>query len=296
MRNIDKSINPRVSQLTKYDGNGEPLGGAIEKFIQALKKHIRGIEFGVKNGNASSKVYAYMQGNVHAMGWVAYADYRHDPEQPILMYTVCSHTITNAKYSYGEQSHMYMSKNLDVGIRNAKRYLRNLTTKQIALADKDAIQVEFRKPLKKTSETIEEKKNDVLPRYNSDSDNMKSLKGELKHLVAIGHEWVDQSYGEKLREFIKAFDEQQEMKHRTLDVVFVRAFNKLGKTMFETLEMANLNNHHTHDYESEVVTYDDTTLPVELAGKISNLNMLGQGQYVEGVGLYHGDNMYYVVK
>ena len=291
MRNIDTSINPRVSQLTRYINNGEQL---LEEFIQALKKHIRGIEFGVKNGNAS-KVYAYMQGNVHAMGWVAYADYRHDPEQPTLMYTVCSHTITNAKYSYGEQSHMYMSKNLDVGIRNAKRYLRNLTTKQIALADKDAIQVEFRKPIKKTSETLEEKKNNALPRYNSDSDNMQSLMGELKHLVAIEHEWVDQSYGEKLREFIKAFDEQQEMKHRTLDVVFVRAFNKLGKTMFETMEMLDMHN-YSNEHESEVVMYDNTTLPVELAGRISTLNMLGQGQYVEGVGLCHGDNMYYVIK
>ena len=125
---------------------------------------------------------------------------------------------------------------------------------------------------------------------------MQSLIRELKHLVAIGHEWVDQSYGEKLREFIKAFDEQQEVKHRTLDVIFVRAFNKLGKTMFETLEMANLNNNTATVYESEVVTYDSNTLPEELAGRISTLNMLGQGQYVEGVGLYHGDNMYYVVK
>ena len=291
MRSIDKGINPRVSQLTRYINNGEQL---LEEFIQALKKHVRGIEFGVKNGNAS-KVYAYMQGNVHAMGWVAYADYRLDPEETILMYTVCSHTITNEKYGYGEQKHMKMSKNLDVGIANAKRYLRNLTTKQIALADKDAIQVEFRKPIKKTSETLEEKKNNVLPRYNSDSDNMKSLMGELKHLVAIGHEWVDQSYGEKLREFIKAFDEQQEMKHRTLDVVFVRAFNKLGKTMFETMEMLDMHN-YSNEHESEVVMYDNTTLPVELAGRISTLNMLGQGQYVEGVGLYHGDNMYYVVK
>ena len=97
-------------------------------------------------------------------------------------------------------------------------------------------------------------------------------------------------------EFIKAFDEQQEVKHRTLDVIFVRAFNKLGKTMFETLELANLNNNTATVYESEVVTYDSNTLPEELAGRISTLNMLGQGQYVEGVGLYHGDNMYYVVK
>ena len=294
MRNIDKSINPRVSELisaTKYPFNGHEL----ERFTKALKKHIRGIEFGVKNDN-THKLYAYMQGNVYAMGWVAHADYRHDPEETILMYTVCSHTISNAKYSYGEQSHMYMSKNLDVGIRNAKRYLRNLTTKQIALADRDAIQVEFRKPIKKTSETLEEKKNNALPRYNSDSDNMQSLIRELKHLVAIGHEWVDQSYGEKLREFIKAFDEQQEVQHRTRDVIFVRAFNKLGKTMFETLELANLNNNTATVYESEVVTYDSNTLPEELAGRISTLNMLGQGQYVEGVGLYHGDNMYYVVK
>ena len=238
MRNIDKSINPRVSELisaTKYPFNGHEL----EKFTKALKKHIRGIEFGVKNGN-THKLYAYMQGNVYAMGWVAHADYRHDPEETIRMYTVCSHTISNAKYSHGEQTHMYMSKNLDVGIRNAKRYLRNLTTKQIALADKDAVQVEFRKPIKNSSVSLEEKKNNALPRYISDSDNMQSLMGELKHLVAIGHEWVDRSYGEKLREFIKAYDEKIEADNRTLDVIFVRAFNRAEQTIFETMEINNL--------------------------------------------------------
>jgi len=53
---------------------------------------------------------------------------------------------------------------------------------------------------------------------------------------------------------------------------------------------------YSNEPESEVVMYDNTTLPVELAGRISTLNMLGQGQYVEGVGLYHGDNMYYVIR
>ena len=298
MRDINKSINPRVSQLTRYinNGNGEPLGGAklLKGFIQALKKHIRGIEFGVKDGNAS-KVYAYMQGNVHAMGWVGYADYRDNPEQPTRMYTVCSHTIHNGKYSHGEQMHMKMSKNLDVGIANAKRYLRNLTTKEIALSDKDAVQSQFRKVNSSANETLEKAMRSILPRYTSDTTNMESLMGELKHLVAIEHEWIDKSYGAKLVEFIKAYDEKQTADKRTLDVIFVRAFNRAEQTMFETMEINNL-----HEWsggsEGEVVTYDNTTLPVELAGKLSTLNMLGQGQYVEGVGLYHGDYMYYVIR
>jgi hypothetical protein len=50
MRGINKHINPRVSGLTRYINNG---GHELEKFTKALKKHIRGVEFGVKNGNAS---------------------------------------------------------------------------------------------------------------------------------------------------------------------------------------------------------------------------------------------------
>jgi len=291
MRGINKHINPRVSELTRYINNGEQL---LEGFIQALKKHIRGIEFGVKNGNAS-KVYAYMQGNVHAMGWVAYADYRDNPEQTTLMYTVCSHAIHNGKYSSGEQMHMKMTTNFDVGIRNAKRYLRNLTTQEIALSDKDAVQSQFRKVNSSANETLENAMRNILPRYPSDTTNMESLMGELKHLVAIGHEWIDQSYGAKLVEFIKAYDEKQTADKRTLDVIFVRAFNRAEQSIFETMEMHNLHDWGS-DSKSEVVTYDNTTLPVELAGKLSTLNMLGQGQYVEGVGLYHGDYMYYVIK
>ena len=292
MRGINKHINPRVSQLEKYKEDWS--FGNLVLFTKALKKHIRGVEFGVKNGN-TSKVYVYMKDNVYAMGWVAYADYRDNPEQNTLMYTVCSHTISNGKYSQGEQRHMKMTTNFDVGIRNAKRYLRNLTTKEIALSDKNAVQSEFRKVSNSANETLEKAMQSVLPRYPSDTTNMESFMGELKHLVATEHKWIDQSYGAKLVEFIKAYDEKQTADKRTLDVIFVRAFNRAEQTMFETME---INGMHAWSggSEGEVVTYDNTTLPVELAGKLSTLNMLGQGQYVEGVGLYHGDYMYYVIK
>lgn len=293
MRSINKRINPRVSGLTKFiEGNSHEL----DEFIQALERHIRGVKFGVKNGTASSKIYAYMKDNVYAMGWVAYADYRDNPEQTTLMYTVCSHAIHNGKYSRdGEQRHMKMTTNFDVGIRNAKRYLRNLTTKEIALSDKDAVQSQFRKVNSSANETLENAMQSALPRHTGDTTNMKSFMGELKHLVAIEHEWIDQSYGAKLVEFIKAYDEKQTADKRTLDVIFVRAFNRAEQTIFETMEINNLHEWNSGS-EGEVVTYDNTTLPVELAGKLSTLNMLGQGQYVEGVGLYHGDYMYYVIK
>ena len=291
MRGINKHINPRVSGLTRYINNG---GHELEKFTKALKKHIRGIEFGVKNGSVS-KVYVYMKDNVYAMGWVAYADYRDNPEQTTLMYTVCSHAIHNGKYSSGEQMHMKMTTSFDRGVKNAKRYLRNLTTQEIARSDKDAVQSQFRKVNSSANETLENAMRNALPRHTSDTTNIESLMGELKHLVAIGHEWIDQSYGAKLVEFIKAYDEKQTADKRTLDVTFVRAFNRAEQTMFETMEINNLHEWHNGS-EGEVVTYDNTTLPVELAGKLSTLNMLGQGQYVEGVGLYHGDYMYYVIK
>ena len=300
MRDISKHINPRVSQLTRYINSSEQLLSetvSLNAFIQALERHIRGVKFGVKNG-IHTKVYAYMEGSPYAMGWVAYADYRDNPEQTTLMYTVCSHTIHNGKYSQsrdGEQRHMKMTTNFDVGIRNAKRYLRNLTTQEIALSDKDAVQSQFRKVNSSANETFENTMRSALPRHTSDTTNIESLMGELKHLVAIEHEWIDKSYGAKLVEFIKAYDEKQTADKRTLDVIFVRAFNRAEQTMFETIEINNL-----HEWsggsEGEVATYDNTTLPVELAGKLSTLNMLGQGQYVEGVGLYHGDYMYYVVK
>ena len=291
MRGINKHINPRVSGLTRYINNG---GHELEKFTKALKKHIRGVEFGVKNGNAS-KVYVYMKDNVYAMGWVAYADYRDNPEQTTLMYTVCSHAIRNGKYSQGEQMHMKMTTSFDRGVKNAKRYLRNLTTKEIALSDKDAVQSQFRKVNSSANENVENIMRKVIPRYTTDKLEMEKFVPELRHLIDTGHEWIDKSYGSQLVEFIKAYDEKIEADNRTLDVIFVRAFNRAEQTIFETMEINNLHEWNGGS-EGEVATYDNTTLPVELAGKLSTLNMLGQGQYVEGVGLYHGDYMYYVIK
>ena len=294
---LNKYINPRVSELKKHEEDWSYAN--LARFIKALKKHIRGIKFGIKKltsppVNSDSKIYAYMEGSPYAMGWVAYADFRDNPESHTPMYTVCSHTIHNGKYSSGEQMRMKMTTNFDVGIKNAKRHLRNLTTHDIALADKDDIKSQFAKKNYKANENVEDIMRKVLPRYTSDKLEMKKFVPELRHLIDTGHEWIDKSYGSQLVEFIKAYDEKIEADNRTLDVIFVRAFTKLDKTVFETMEINNL--HHNSGEKGEVVTYDDTTLPRELAGKISTLNMLGQGQYVEGVGLYHGDYMYYVVK
>ena len=286
---LNRYINPRVNQLTKRTRFTHEL----EDFIQALERHIRGIKFGIKN-SSNSKVYAYMEGSPYAMGWVAYADFRDNPESHTPMYTVCSHTIHNGKYNSGEQMRMKMTINFDVGIKNAKRHLRNLTTHDIALADKDDIKNQFANKNHEANENVENIMREVIPRYTSDKLEMKKFVPELRHLIDTGHEWIDKSYGSQLVEFIKAYDKKIEADNRTLDVIFVRAFTKLDKTVFETMEINNL--HHNSGEKGEVVTYDDTTLPRELAGKISTLNMLGQGQYVEGVGLYHGDYMYYVVK
>ena len=87
---LNRYINPRVNQLTKRTRFTHEL----EDFIQALERHIRGIKFGIKN-SSNSKVYAYMEGSPYAMGWVAYADFRDNPESHTPMYTVCSHTIHN---------------------------------------------------------------------------------------------------------------------------------------------------------------------------------------------------------
>ena len=49
---------------------------------------------------------------------------------------------------------MKMTTSFDRGVKNAKRYLRNLTTKEIALSDKDAVQSQFRKVNSSANETL----------------------------------------------------------------------------------------------------------------------------------------------
>ena len=274
------SIFKRVSELTPYEGSGAVT--ELECFADAISKAIRGTKFGVVDGKHHRELHVYTEGQPFTMGYIGYGDWRDSGVENIDYYNVVS---PNEKYSYGDACYRKMSTKLDVALKIAKRYFRNLTPEQMAQNEIGGIRSSY---------------NDI--RYNlrrdKDEKHDKLLRGdavlsEFRHMLQQGYEFVDQRFGEEVQAYIASIDEYAEAKARGLDVAFVRVFEKFGEQAFQVVRMHGLHNMGSPP-KDDAVEYTSETLPADLMGKLSTLNMLQKDGYVEGVGFNSGDGLFYV--
>ena len=266
----------------------------LKDFALNLTHHMRGVKFGVGalslrtfNEHATS-LWVYMDEQPFAMGYIGYGDWQTDVVGDS-KFVVYAHTIHNGKYTRGgENKHLATSLHLDKGIKNAKKYLRNFTAQDIAQAELDGIRNSFNSI-----------KYDVQRTKRTNWDNITSgagegvLLSEFRNMVASGYEFVDNDLRDKVQEYIASVDENNDRSQKTLDVAFVRVFNKFGEQTFEVVRMYGLHK-MSRPPKDDVETYTNDTLPADLMGKLTTLNMVAHKDYVEGVGFNSGDGMFYV--
>lgn len=276
------SIFRRVSELTPYENCNS--GGTYE-FAYAIQKAIRGVKFGVIDGREHREVHVYTEGQPFTMGYIGYGDWRDYGCETINYYNVVSPNITNEKYSYGDARHRKMSTKLDVALKTAKRYFRNLTPEQMAQNEVNGILTSYKNVRYKLREDKDNKHSKLL---RSDA-----VISEFRHMLQQGYEFVDKNFGEEVQAYLKSIDEHAEAKAKGLSVAFVRVFEKFGEQTFQVVKMHGLHNMSSPP-KDDAVEYTSETLPEDFMGKLSTLNMLQKDGYVEGVGFNSGDGLFYV--
>ena len=277
------SIFRRVSELKPFAIGGNT--GEIYDFIIALQKAIRGVKFGVIDGREHREIHVYTEGQPFTMGYIGYGDWRDSGYETTYYYNVVSPNITNEKYSYGDAQHRKMSTKLDVALKTAKRYFRNLTPEQMAQNEANGIRSSYNSVRYKLREDKDDKHSNLL--------RGDAVISEFRHMLQQGYEFVDKNFGAEVQAYITSIDEHAEAKAKGLDVAFVRVFEKFGEQTFQVVKMHGLHNTSRPPID-DAVEYTDKTLPAQLMGKISNLNMLQKDGYVEGVGFNSGDGLFYV--
>ncbi len=236
----------------------------------------------------------------YCLGWVAYGDYR-DGGDGTNMYVVQARTIVNGKYAeYSKQYFMKMSTNVDVAVRNAKKFLRMMSPQEIAgtrLRDAsnavdgvvDAARTEFTE--------IRNKVIDVETSLYSSRTNVGSaLLNELRHLMNSNHEFVDADFGQNLTAFFTKQDELTALQNRTVPMWFVRVYERMGQQMFDVLTIDNAESTYRAQMSDDVSRYTADDLPEEIMQKLSVLNILSKDDYVDDVGFSAGEGMFYVVR
>lgn len=286
------AMHKLISDITDTDMDNHNFANRTEllAFCDAVKQKLRGVKFAPKDGRS---VWAYMPDQVYALGWIGYGDYRNSAEKEIRSYTVYSRNITNDGYAdYSMQYHTRGSVRMEVAVRHASRYLTRYSPIEIAQ--------ELRKPFKDGASGIEsEAKNELREQEKrlfdrSFKQRLCRVATELKVLLDTGYEFTDPAIATELRAYFTAEEEHNVLaKDRHADCVVVSEF--MGKQRFQVVGVENAGNWNTRVHDN-VLTYDDESLPGDLAGKLSVLSMCAINQYVTDVGVRVDERVFYVAR
>ena len=282
-----------VTAITKDADGLLNASTELQTFMNRLQGVFRGVKFAKMQSN---RVWVYYPDEPYPMGYIGYGDFRTEVAGDA-QYMVGSRKITNEKYGdYQDQFCMKMSGNMDTAIRNAKRFLRNFSPQEMAEAHakllrskaNDAPEMlgsKFRKSMRELFD------HEVGNRTGGFKGRMLT---ELRHLVDSDHGFVDGEFGHQLKQMFEMGDAWRESFQKTVNVYFVRVFEKFGKQTFQVTELDDVRD-YTPRMSDQFVTYTDD-LPENIMGKLAVLSMTEDGNYVDDVGMRVDEGMFYVVR
>ena len=288
MRVVD--INARVDLEKQQEARDKLASNShLQDYMKALRVAFRGIVF-TPHTSDERKVWVHMPKDPFCLGWIGYGDFQTTVSADKLSYVVYSKNISNWKYGdYNDQYHMAMSVNLNTAVRNAKKYLRPLSTSDMALEKYSEMLTHSEKSKSKASNDAYNARSDML-RHSETKPN--ALVEYMRTLVNTGHEFTDKELEGTLLNYFKLEKESIELKNKVINTVFVRVHERFGKQVFDVATVVK--DGYSNKTQS-VVNYNRDNLPEDIMGKISALSMVENGHWVDDVGYRVDATLFYVV-
>ena len=125
-----------------------------------------------------------------------------------------------------------------------------------------------------------------LFQHDGISSNYSPMETELKNLLTLGHEFVDKELQAGLVDFFAQKDETKTLDARSDNGVFIYTTVRRGEQQCAVLQVDGLSN-YTPDVhpQSCVQWYTPQTLPEDMMGKFSMLQLVDDCHYVDGGGV-----------
>ena len=283
------------------------------EFVDGVKKAFRGCEIvqGYAAGTETFRAFVYMPEDTFCMGVITV----HDPAKyrwgedtvtinPELIYTVWSHTVDNNKYGRGKRErYSAASKDINKAIKNAKKYLRRVTHRELTMITRE----EYAQKSREASQAIYHKISTLSDSVGVKSYNVKNtlampLYKELIHLLNMGTDFLNKEFTSDLIALRGAMAEHESANAQRAAATdyCVRVYESRGRQVFSMAMMdgrdANSNYSMTHSRKhiGDTIEYTEDTLPEWAAGKLSLLTLCDEHEYVEGVGYRYDRNIFYV--
>ena len=267
----------------------------MQEFMAEIRKSFRGVLFTPDAGD-KRRVYVHMPNDPYVMGYIGYGDFLTTAKAMQSSYVISSRHIANYKYAdYNDQHYMAMSINLDTAVRNAKKYLRPLTTKDMALDQQT--ESDMRRKSKDTKSAMEVKRNNALSDLLAKSNRTLNIEYNpmleyMRTLVTVGHEFTDKELESNLLSYFALEKDVKAFSGNDVDVDYVRVYEKYGKQVFDVVPLIREDSYRST--LGNLTTYDKDKVPEDVMGKVSVLSMVENGHWVDDVGYRVDATMFYV--
>ena len=264
----------------------------IQGFMKEVSKAFRGVVF-TPQGDMR-KVYMHMPNDPYVMGYIGYGDFQTTTKAMQSSYVVSSRHIMNMKYAdHNDQYYMAMSINLDTAVRNAKKYLRPLTTRDMALDEYNDMQRKSTDTESRASNAKNTAQSDLLARSNREKKiEYNPMLEYMRTLVKVGHEFTDKELESNLLTYFKLEDEHKVLLDKGINVSYVRIYEKYGKQVFDVAPIIS-KDRYSH-IVGDITPYGKADVPEDIVGKVSMLSMVDNGHWVDDVGYRVDATMFYV--
>lgn len=285
----------KVSELdfTKHDTVTPEY--AFAEFCEGVRTAARGYNYCY---TAPYEAWVYREGDTFCMGYISRKDMT-DTGSVDPTFNVFSPNIQNGKYSYGSREHMASSVNMSKAIKNATKYLRPLSTKQVVVMTQGAVKDKARDIVNDAENKVKAATSDLREGLFSTygrSMGTNRLQRELEHLCNSGYEFVDVELGENLRTAFANLSELKQSRETNSHVyTIVDAFkNPAGDWRYRVAENVELQWYTPEIHPDSIKMYTQEDIPEDIQRKVSVLSMVQDDQYVEGVGYRAAPTLYYI--
>ena len=264
-------------------------------FCEGVEEAARGYKYCF---TSPYEAWVYREGDTFCMGYINRNDMT-DTGETNITYNVFSPNIQNGKYSYGSREHMASSVNLSKAVKNATKYLRPLSIKQVVEMTQGDVKDKARDIVNDAENKVKTATSDLRDGLFSTyggSMGKNRLQRELEHLCNSGYEFVDVELGENLRTAFANLSELKQSRETNSHVyTIVDAFkNPAGDWRYRVAEDVELQWYTPEIHPDNIKMYTQEDIPEDIQRKVSVLSMVQDDQYVEGVGYRAAPTLYYI--
>jgi hypothetical protein len=230
------------------------------------------------------EVYITFANSTYVVGKLGFDDTRRDKARKRPEYKLYVHSpyINNYKYAiYSKQHNLLASKSIDVVARNAAKFIRPTTTKDL---------VEISVSLSDLGDAVNERANEYRDELWRAKDTVRAYHDDIAMaLYEVMQTEPHVTMPDTVRRVVTEYGDYKRMREEVTGLKVEGVHVLKADDRYYVTEVPDLRAYNKLN-DSEPMPYNEDTLPAWIKAGMSMVMLAGKGHYVDGVGMMLNDN------